>query len=209
MGRGGWIAAHLRVGCRCIWVTTMTIKRRWRTIQRRWGAVSSCGGSELVVAGVMTSLRFLWSPIARICFHVIWRVLKLNLAWHHRRGQWKLFVNFVEVGLSFRVREQLSLIRLHPLHHSYQMWETPKETFVVKRAEVISGPMETFESPPTTLAREGFKFSVGKVLGYHLTNKELPVVDLPRPTMRLQMIRKRTQYRVRLLMRRAKMIMTM
>jgi len=119
MGRGGWIATHLRVGCRCIWVTTMTIKRRWRTIQRRWGAVSSCGGSELVVAGVMTSLRFLWSPIARICFHVIWRVLKLNLAWHHRRGQWKLFVNFVEVGLSFRVREQLSLIRLHPLHHSY------------------------------------------------------------------------------------------
>jgi hypothetical protein len=107
------------------------------------------------------------------------------------------------------VREQLSLIRLHPLHHSYQMWETPEETFVVKRAEVISGPMETFESPPTTLAREGFKSSVGKVLGYHLTNKELPVVDLPRPTMRLQMIRKRTQDRVRLLMRRAKMIMTM
>ena len=80
---------------------------------------------------------------------------------------------------------------------------------MVKRAEVISGPMETFESPPTTLAREGFKSSVGKVLGYHLTNKELPVVDLPRPTMRLQMIRKRTQDRVRLLMRRAKMIMTM
>ena len=88
------------------------------------------------------------------------------------------------------------------------MRETHEETFVVVGVEVISGLTETFEAPPTTLAREGFKSSVGKVLGYHLTNKELPVVDLPRPTMRLQMIRKRMQDRVRLLMRRAKMIMT-
>ena len=69
----------------------------------------------------------------------------------HRRGQWKLFVNFVEVGLSFRVREQLSLIGRQPRHHSYQMWET---SFVVERAEVISGLMETFEAPAIKLARE-------------------------------------------------------
>jgi hypothetical protein len=73
------------------------------------------------------------------------------------------------------------------------MRETPEETFVVTRVEVISGLMETFESPPTTLAREGFKFSVGEILGHHLTNKKLPIVDLPCSTMRLQMIRKRMQ----------------
>ena len=75
------------------------------------------------------------------------------------------------------------------------MRETPEETFMVERVEIISGLMKTFESPPTTLAREGFKSTVGKVLGYHLTNKELLIVDLPRPTMRLQMMRKRMQAR--------------
>ena len=75
------------------------------------------------------------------------------------------------------------------------MGETPEETFVVVGVEVISGLTETFEAPPTTLAREGFIFSVGEVLGYHLTNKELPIVDLPCSTMRLQMIRNRMQTR--------------
>ncbi len=124
MGREGWIATHLRVGCRRIWVTTMTVKMRWRTIHRRWGAVSSWRGIKLVRVGEITSLRFLRSSIARIYFHVRWRVLELTLIGLHRRGQWKLFVNFVEVGLSFHVREQLSLIGHQPLHHSYQMRAT-------------------------------------------------------------------------------------
>ena len=125
MGRVGRIVAHLRVGCRRIWVTTMIIKRRWRTIQRRRRPVCSWRGRELVVAGVITNLRILRSSRARIYFHVVkWRVLEFTLIGLHRRGQWKLFVNFVEVGLSFRVREQLSLIRHHPFHHSYQMRTT-------------------------------------------------------------------------------------
>ena len=56
---------------------------------------------------------------------------------------------------------------------------------MVIRAVVISGLMETFEAPAIKLARERFKFAMGKERGYHLTHKELLIVDLPRPTMRL------------------------
>ena len=56
---------------------------------------------------------------------------------------------------------------------------------MVVGAEVISGLMETFEAPAIKLARERFKFALGKERGYHLTNKELLIVDLPRPTMGL------------------------
>ena len=45
--------------------------------------------------------------------------------------------------------------------------------------------METFEAPAIKLARERFKFAMGKERGYHLTNEELLIVDLPSPTMRL------------------------
>jgi hypothetical protein len=45
--------------------------------------------------------------------------------------------------------------------------------------------METFEAPAIKLAREGFKFALGKERGYHLTNKKLLIMDLPCPAMRL------------------------
>ncbi len=45
--------------------------------------------------------------------------------------------------------------------------------------------MESFEAPVIKLACERFKFALGKERGYHRTNEELFIVDLPRPTMQL------------------------
>ena len=72
------------------------------------------------------------------------------------------------------------------------MRETPEETFVVIGVEVISGLTETFEAPPTTLAREGFILALAKKVWHNLTNEEVLVMDLPCPTIRLQ-TKKRTR----------------
>ena len=109
----------------------------------------------------------------------------MTLVGHHRGGQWESFVNFVEIGLPCDMWELLSLIRRHPPHRCCQMRETPYETFVIVRVEIIAGLSKTFEAPSIELARERSIFALGKELGRHLANKELFVVDPPCPTMRL------------------------
>ena len=58
---------------------------------------------------------------------------------------------------------------------------------MVIRVEIISGLIETFETPPINLARERFKFALGKEFGRDLANKELLIMDLPCPAMRLSL----------------------
>ena len=50
---------------------------------------------------------------------------------------------------------------------------------------IIARLMESFEAPTVELAGERFVLALDEVGGDDVTDEELLVVDLPRPTMRL------------------------
>jgi hypothetical protein len=58
---------------------------------------------------------------------------------------------------------------------------------MVVSVEVISGLMKTFEAPSIQLARERFKFALSKEFRCDLSNKELLIMDLPCPPVRLSL----------------------
>jgi len=110
--RVGWIIRLWGVVYRCsmrITITIMTgVMGRWRRIIAWiWKGM---------IRTIMTSCRRLWWISIACACHVRWRIRVMQMMRHHRRREWKLVTNFVEIRLSFHVWEQLSLIWRYSLH---------------------------------------------------------------------------------------------
>ena len=65
------------------------------------------------------------------------------------------------------------------------MWHPFEEAFMVECVEIVPRLMQALESPAIELTGEGFELALHKVFGHDVSNKELLVVNLPCPAVRL------------------------
>ena len=86
------------------------------------------------------------------------------------RRKMKEHVDFIEIGFSFHMREQLSLIWRYSLHQYCKVRQILQEALVIEGVEIIARLMQTFKAPTNNLARERFVFALNKVFGHNFTN---------------------------------------
>lgn len=111
-------------------------------------------------------------------------MIPLVLVYHH--AMWRkreLFFDFIEIGFSFHMWEQLALIGRHSLQQHCQMGHSSQEALVVVGIEIVPRLMQSFEAPSIQLPREGLIFALYKVFGHNVSNQKLLVVDLPCPAV--------------------------
>ena len=73
-------------------------------VMGRWRRIIAWIRRGMIRTIMISCRRFSWSSIACDCY-VRWRIRVMPMARHHRRREWTMVINVVEIRLSFHVWE--------------------------------------------------------------------------------------------------------